>query len=80
MPAEVAGLAWLAPDSAHASVYAPFYAGSAAVPASYHTGWLGEFSLDSAHWAFQFLANYIDKKFDKMYPFVAAKQVSPAYT
>jgi len=51
--------AWFALDAPLTSVYVPLYAKTNAVSSPYSTGWNGEFSRDSASWAFNFVNNYM---------------------
>jgi dipeptidase len=52
-------LAWFAMDTPLTSVYVPLYARSTGVSSYYSKGYDGEFSRDSAWWAFNFVNNYM---------------------
>ena len=69
----VGAVAWVAPDTPHASCYVPLYAGAKDVEESYAVGSLKTYSRN-AWWAFDFVANFINLKFSYMIEDVRAMQ------
>jgi len=72
-------LAWFCMDTPLTSVYVPLYANSNIVTSAYSSGHNGEFSRDSAWWAFNFVnnlmqLNYRDMSEQDVYPAIESLQ------
>jgi len=59
-------IAWLATDAPATSVFVPFFASANRCAAAYTKGHLEVFSRDSAWWAFNFLANWMNINYRNM--------------
>jgi len=68
------GVFWFGLGSPHGTVYVPIYANQHSLPSSFSTGKQSVFSLDSAWWAFAFVNNWIQLRYDAMIVDVRAKQ------
>jgi len=68
------GVFWFGLGTPHGTVYVPIYANQHSLPASYATGKQSEFSFDCAWWAFAFVNNWIQLRYDAMIVEVRAKQ------
>ena len=72
------GILWFGVDDATFSVHAPFYMGLTEVPSAWgppvsgHSD-LQTFSLNSAFWVFNLVANYAYTRYDLIYPQIARK-------
>ena len=66
MPDPVGGLAWFAEDDPKTSVFVPFYAGISHVPGSFEIGRRDVFDRNSAWWAFDFVSNWSNLKYNYM--------------
>lgn len=66
LPDAVGGLHWYGVDDTYTTCYVPLYSGIEAVPESFATGSLQEFSWDSAWWVFNFVANYANLRWRDM--------------
>ena len=75
LPDAIGGTAWIGLDDAYTSCYIPFYAGVNDLPASFQTGNPQKFSRETAWWAFNFLANWAELRFDAISADIIAKQV-----
>jgi len=75
-PRLLSGVVWYGLDAPHGTVYVPFYgsAGQPGVPKSYLVGLQSEFSLKSAWWAFNFVNNWIQLKYNAMIKDVQEEQ------
>jgi len=74
LPPEVGTTVWLGLDSPYTTCYVPFYAGVKDLPKSYQTGNTSTFSRDTAWWAFNFVANWAELKYDYMKKDIQTKQ------
>eukprot|EP00743_Colponemidia_sp_Colp-15_P001817 GILK01001982.1.p1 GENE.GILK01001982.1~~GILK01001982.1.p1 ORF type:complete len:529 (-),score=89.21 GILK01001982.1:265-1683(-) len=74
LPDAIGGLVWLGQDAPHTSVYVPMYAGITDTPVSYRTGSLQKFTRESAWWAFDFLSNFAELKYNFMSKDIREKQ------
>lgn len=74
LPDPVGGVYWYGVDDTSATCYVPLYCGINALPESYTTGTLSQFSLDSAWWVFNFVANFANLRYCDMYPEIKAVQ------
>ena len=74
LPNEIGGVMWYSPDDTYTNCYTPFYVSMKKMPPAYSRGSLGEFSWNSAWWAFNFVSNYINLKYSFMINDVQAKQ------
>jgi len=75
LPDPVGGVIWFGPDAPHTSAYVPFYCGMNELPEIYERGYLKKFDRNTAGWAFNFLGNWADLKFDYMIEDMHAKQL-----
>jgi len=66
LPDAVGGLTWYGVDDTFFTAYVPLYCGINAVPPSFATGRLNQFSWDSAWWVFNFVSNYANLKYSHM--------------
>ncbi len=66
LPPWIGGLVWFAEDDPKTSVYVPFYAGLTGVPKSYENGTRAEFDRTTAWWAFDFVSNWAQIRFNAM--------------
>lgn len=66
LPDAVGGVTWYGLDDTDFTCYTPLYCGINAIPASYATGALRQFSWDSAWWVFNFVSNYAALRYDDM--------------
>lgn len=74
MPGPISGVTWFGSNASYSTVYVPFYAGINELPEAYSTGYTDEFDRDSAWWAFNFLSNWADLKFNYMIEDIQEKQ------
>ena len=74
LPDPVGGLTWYGVDDTYFTCYVPLYCGIDAVPESFATGGLGDFTWDSAWWVFNFVANYANLKYSYMIQDIQAVQ------
>jgi len=74
LPDAVGGLSWYGLDDTWFTCYVPLYCGIDALPESYVTGGLNQFSWDSAWWTFNFVSNYAALKYSYMSPDIRAVQ------
>lgn len=76
MPDPVGGLLWFGQDSPDTTVYVPMYCGVTEVPESWSSGLRHEFDPDSAWWAFNFVNNWANLRWDAMYTEIREKKAS----
>lgn len=76
MPEAVGGVLWFGEDAPHSTVYMPIYAGVTSLPKSVSEGKRAEFDPDSAYWAFNFVSNWADLRYDRMIEDIKAAQKS----
>lgn len=57
---------WFGLDAPHGTAYVPFYSSQRKIPSSYSTGKQTEFSMDCAWWAFNFLNNWSQLRFNRI--------------
>ena len=74
LPDPVGGVTWFGEDAPHTTCYVPIYAGVTEIPEAYRTGARDRFDRDSAWWAFNFVSNWADLKFDYMIEDIRAEQ------
>ncbi len=74
LPDEIGAVMWYSPDNTYSNCYTPFYISMKNIPPSYSRGSLGEFSWNSAWWAFNFVSNYINLKYSFMIKDVQKEQ------
>ncbi len=74
LPDPIGGVYWYGVDDTSATCYVPLYCGINALPESYTVGSLSRFSLDSAWWVFNFVANFANLRYADMYPEIQAVQ------
>ncbi|HMA60027.1 MAG TPA: C69 family dipeptidase [Halanaerobiales bacterium] len=65
LPEPIGGVAWFGEDAPHTTCYIPIYCGVTDLPESYETGARDKFD-ESAWWAFNFVSNWADLKYDYM--------------
>jgi dipeptidase len=66
LPDPIGGVLWYGVDDTYTSCFFPLYAGIGAVPPSFSRGSMQRFSMDSAWWLFNLVANYAQLKFSYM--------------
>jgi dipeptidase len=66
LPDMIGGLAWFAEDDPKTSCFIPLYGSIAGVPESFQTGRRDVFDRRSAWWAFDFVGNWANLRFDLM--------------
>lgn len=76
MPDPVGGLMWFGQDSPDTTVYVPMYCGVTEVPESWSSGLRHKFDPDSAWWAFNFVNNWANLRWNAMYPEIREKKAS----
>lgn len=74
LPDEIGGILWYGFDDTYTNCYVPFYCCITEIPKSYATGNIREFDLKSAWWAFNFVSNYANIKYNYMYQDIKAVQ------
>lgn len=74
-PAAAQSIAWLATDTPSSSVFVPFFASSTDCAEAYTKGRNGNFTRDSAWWAFTFVANWMNINYRDMSEMYVAPQV-----
>ena len=74
LPDAIGGVAWIGLDVPYTTCYVPFYAGVTDLPQSYQTVDPQEFDRSKAWWAFNFVANWAEIKFQYMAKDILAKQ------
>ena len=67
LPAWIGGLVWFAEDDPKTSVYVPLYAGATRLPESLQAGSRATFDRGSAWWAFDFVGNWANLRWDAMH-------------
>lgn len=76
LPDPVGGVLWFGEDSPDTTVYVPMYCGVTEVPESWATGARNKFDPDSAWWAFNFVNNWANLRWDAMYAEIREKKAS----
>ena len=66
LPDPIGGLMWFCYDKADTGCFMPFYCCNKAVPASFNNQRRDIFDKDSAFWAFQFVSNWANLKYNYM--------------
>ncbi len=66
VPDEIGGINWFGFDNPYTNVFVPFYTSITELPECYTTGTLQQFTRDSAWWAFNFVANYANLRWNYM--------------
>jgi dipeptidase len=74
LPDPLAAVAWFGEDQPITTLYMPVYAGTKKVPESYSIGDRTKFDRTSTWWAFNFVANWADLRFDAMIKDIRAEQ------
>ncbi|ETV67848.1 hypothetical protein H257_16075 [Aphanomyces astaci] len=67
LPDDVGGVAWYSLGAPHGSVYAPFSCAQHSVPSSYLVSRRHQFDTAGAWWAFQFVNNWSNLRYDLMH-------------
>ena len=65
---------WYGADCAHSTAFVPFYCGMSDLPKSYQIGNQKELDRNAAWWAFNYVSNLADLKFNYMIKDIQAKQ------
>lgn len=76
LPDPVGGLLWFGQDSPDTTVYVPVYCGVTEVPEAWSGGLRHEFDPDSAWWAFNFVNNWANIRWDAIYKEIREKKAS----
>lgn len=66
IPDEIGGIYWYGPDNPYTNFFTPFYTSINELPDSYTRGALNRFSRESVWWAFNFVANYANLRWNYM--------------
>jgi dipeptidase len=66
IPDEIGGVYWYGLDNPYTNFFIPIYTSITELPHSYTTGSIKKFSKDSAWWAFNFVANYANLRWNYM--------------
>ncbi|MCC8139013.1 MAG: C69 family dipeptidase [Lachnospiraceae bacterium] len=74
LPEEIGTVLWFGEDSPDTTVYVPIYAGTTEVPEEWSTGDRKSFDQDCAWWAFNFVNNYANIRWDTMYEDIRAEK------
>jgi len=74
LPPEIGTVTWVGLDNPNGTVYVPFYAGVTDLPKSFQTGTTGKYDRKTAWWAFNFVDNWADLKYDYMIKDIRKKQ------
>jgi len=76
LPDAIGGVLWFGEDSPDTTVYVPIYAGVTEIPVEWTQGKRDVFDPDSAWWAFNFVNNYANLRWDAIYADIRAKKAS----
>jgi dipeptidase len=76
LPDPVGGVLWFGEDAPDTTVYVPIYCGVTEIPKPWTQGARHEFDRDSAWWAFNFVNNYANIRWDAIYEEIRAKKAS----
>lgn len=76
LPEEIGTVLWFGEDSPDTTVYVPVYAGTTEVPVEWSTGNRKAFDPNSAWWAFNFVNNWANLRWDTMYADIRAKKAT----
>ena len=76
LPDPVGGVLWFGEDSPDTTVYVPIYCGVTEIPEEWSSGERHVFDPDSAFWAFNFVNNWANLRWDAMYEEIRAKKAS----
>jgi len=76
LPDPVGGVLWFGEDAPDTTVYVPIYCGVTEIPKPWTQGARHVFDRDSAWWAFNFVNNYANIRWDAMYAEIRAKKAS----
>ncbi len=74
LPGEIGSLMWFGEDAPDTTVYVPIYAGTTEVPAEWSTGDRYHFDPSCAWWAFNFVNNWANLRWDAMYADIRAEK------
>jgi dipeptidase len=74
MPSWIGGVAWFTPDDAKTGNFIPFYAGNTQLPQAFDIGNRAELDRKSAWWAFDFVGNWAQLRFNAMIEDIKAKR------
>lgn len=74
MPDALAAVSWFGEDQPITTVYTPVYAGTKKVPESWSIGDRTKFDQKSTWWAFNFVGNWADLRFNAMIKDIRAEQ------
>mmetsp|Transcript_30199 Transcript_30199/g.85306 ORF Transcript_30199/g.85306 Transcript_30199/m.85306 type:complete len:618 (+) Transcript_30199:584-2437(+) len=74
LPPHIGGMVWYGQARSTSTVYVPFYAGHQQLPQSYVSGLESSFSFDTAWWAFSFVQNLAQIKWNVMFEDISAEQ------
>jgi dipeptidase len=66
VPDEIGGVYWYGMDNPYTNFFVPLYSSITELPLSYTRGTLKQFSRESAWWAFNFVANYANLRWNYM--------------
>ena len=73
LPDAIGGIVWFGWDAPHSTCYMPLYGANRTLPDGFNVGWVGEFNRDSAFWAFNFVSNWANLRYNAMIKEIQAK-------
>lgn len=76
LPDEIGGVLWFGQDSPDTTVYVPIYCSTTEVPEEWSSGDRKSFDQDCAWWAFNFVNNWANLRWDAMYADIREKKAS----
>ncbi len=76
LPDAVGGVVWFGWDVAHSTCYMPLYGAATQLPDGFDVGWVGEFNRDAAFWAFDFVSNWANLRYNTIIKDIQAKYKS----
>jgi dipeptidase len=74
LPDEIGGVVWWGCDAPHSTCFVPFYCGVNDLPKAYQIGQQRHIDRNAAWWAFNYLSNILDLKFNYMIKDVEKEQ------
>ena len=76
LPEEIGTVLWFGEDSPDTTVYVPIYAGTTEVPVEWSVNNRKAFDPNSAWWAFNFVNNWANLRWDTMYADIRTKKAT----
>ncbi|MFP4469668.1 MAG: dipeptidase [Bacteroidales bacterium] len=66
LPDEVGGICWFGVDDTYFTCYVPVFVGATSVPQPFTVGDINSYSRESMWWAFNFVSNFANLRYDMM--------------